>query len=199
MFMRSKVMSSWRAIGQEARRNIMRISWVSSLLAVAAGAFLAVGITVFASNAQAPASWSKEIGTFTSPAAKATITALSAVNGAGTTPGVRIELRHLVANPECNLRIIARAVMCARPDAALFLDSGELPGVIAALDTRVGNGSWGSISDPRCGSIGEYRRGNLGMTVSGLVICGYTFEGRTAMEFSGLLSFARAELARAPK
>lgn len=160
-----------------------------------------VGITVFAfqTSTQTPASWSKEIGTFTSPAAKATITALVAVNGTSTTPGVRIELRHLVANPDCNLRIIARAVMCARPDAALFLDSGELPGVIAALDPRVGTGTWGTISDPRCGSIGEYRRGGMGMTISGLVICGYTFEGRTAMEFSTLLSLARAELDRASR
>src|SRR5215813_10389316 len=82
-------------------------------------------LEAFAGKSTAKVMWSKKIGSLDGSDARADITAL-AVEDSTQTPavmrGVRIDLKHLVPNPNCNQIYLAWRVMCRRASAAIFIE-----------------------------------------------------------------------------
>jgi hypothetical protein len=173
------------------------------LVAVAAGQVQATAaedlppspLEAFAARPTAKVVWSKTIGRLEGTEARATITAL-AVEDSTQTPaamrGVRIDLEHLVPNPKCDQIYLAWRVMCRRANAAVFIEEARLDEV----RTWLGRGAAQLRHEEY---ISQYKSGVRGKESTGLILCGYTFPGRTPSELVDLLNSAIDELRTAPR
>ena len=151
-------------------------------------------LEAFAARPGAKVVWSSTIGQLDGPQARATVVAL-AIEDASSTPGVmrgvRIDLAHLEAEPDCNLIYRAWAILCARANAAVYLEEDRLERVRAGVER-------GAAEVHRGNFISVFRRGGR-QPGSGLIICGYTLEGRQPEELVALLARATAAWRDAPR
>jgi hypothetical protein len=149
-------------------------------------------LEAFVGRSSAKVVWSKTIGRLEGSEARATVTAL-AVEDPTETPavmrGVRIDLEHLVPNPKCDQIYLAWRVMCKRPSAAVFVEEARLEEVRTWLGR-------GSAQLRHAEYISRYWSNTNG---GGLIVCGYTFQGRTPSDLSELLKSAIDALAAAPR
>ena len=139
--------------------------------------------------------WTKFAGRLESRVASAIVTAI-AVETPGTAKimrGVRIELRHEGNRPaSCNLIDVEWAILCARDNAALYIEESQLTEVRNAVlrcCASIHKGHGAGIT-----TFGPTSRGD-----AGLLIGGYTFDGRQPSELASLLDAAAALLADAPR
>jgi hypothetical protein len=150
-------------------------------------------LEAFAGRSTAKVVWSKTIGSLEGSEARATVTAL-AVEDSTQTPavmrGVRIDLKHLVPNPDCSQKYLAWRVMCSRANAAVFIEEER-------VRTWLRHGS----GELRPGEyISQYWSGGYGRVLStGLIVCGYEFPGRTPSELAELFGKAINALGAAPR
>jgi len=159
-----------------------------------AGELAPTPLEAFAARPGAMVVWSSTIGQIEGPEARATVVAV-AIEDASSTPrvirGVRIDLAHLQPNPDCNLRYRAWAILCARANAAVYLEEDRLERVRAGVERGAAEAHPGNF-------ISAFRRGG-GQPGSGLIICGYTLEGRQPEEFVALLARGILALRDAPR
>jgi hypothetical protein len=170
---------------------------VSLVIAGAAQELTPTALEAFAARPGAKVIWSKEVGQLEGSAARATLSAI-AIEDPSSTPrlmrGVRIDLTHRVANPDCNLRYWDWAIVCARPNAALFLDESDLS---RAHQTMAEKGI-ARVYAGYSGGITHFRVGGS-LEPSGLIVVGYTLDGRRPQELTALLEQAIAALEGAPR
>jgi hypothetical protein len=153
-------------------------------------------LEAFAARPGAKVVWSRTIGHIEGPAARATVVAIAIEDLSSTPPvvrGLRLDLAHLEANPDCNLRFRDWAVLCARPNAAVYLEADRLERVRTLWVER------GAVEvHPGNGGLTNYRRGGT-QPATGLIICGYTLEGRQPEELTALLTQGLSALKDAPR
>lgn len=154
-------------------------------------------LEAFAARPTAKVIWSRSVGQLEGPAARATMSAI-AIEDPTSTPrvmrGIRIDLVHLVANPDCHLRYGDWAALCARPNAALFLDERDLA---RARQTMAEKGV-AQVHPGFGGGITHFRMGGS-VKPSGLIIVGYTLDGSQPEQLTALFEQALAALADAPR
>ena len=170
---------------------------VSLVIAVAAQELTPTALEAFAARPGATVIWSRAIGQLEARAARATLSVI-AIEDPTSTPrlmrGVRIDLAHRVANPDCNLRYWDWAIVCARPNAALFLDERDLA---RARQTMAEKGV-AQVHPGFGGGITHFRMGGS-VKPSGLIIVGYTLDGSQPEQLTALFEQALAALADAPR
>ncbi|HEV8715430.1 MAG TPA: hypothetical protein VGX03_21700 [Candidatus Binatia bacterium] len=153
-------------------------------------------LEAFAARSTATVVWSKLIGRLDSQEARATITALI-IEDTISTPtvmrGLRIDLEHTVANPSCDWKYVAWAIMCKRANAAVYVEEGRLEEVRNRLERGAAElRPWEFISQYES-SVGSVQ------VSSGLIICGYQFAHRRRSELAALFTRAIAELRAASR
>ena len=152
-------------------------------------------LEAFAARPTARVVWSKEIGRLDSPESRATITALVVADEAGgprEMRGVRVDLAHVGATPNCDWKYEAWRIMCRRADAAIYVEQGRLDAVRDSLKR-------GAAQLRPMEFISEYRMTAAGRESAGLIVCGYQFSGRRRGELAELFTRAAAELKAAPR
>jgi len=149
----------------------------------------------FAGRSTAREVWSKPIGTLEGSEARATLTAIAVEDSTQTARlmrGVRIDLKHLVPNPQCDQIYLAWRVMCKRSSAAVFVEEARLEEVRTWLGR-------GSAQLRHAEYISQYSSRSNGNEGAGLILCGYTFPGRTTNELADMFKTAIDELRTAPR
>ena len=144
----------------------------------------------FVSEPGTRTTWSKFIGRLDGGSASAIVTAIES-SSAGTPArvmrGVRIDLRHEGRRPDCDLKHVEWSVMCARENAAVYLEEARIEAVrIQVLQ--------GSVSIFPGHSVGITRFG--GTMGSGTLLAGYLLYGVTSEQLSAALEAAGSELKR---
>ena len=137
--------------------------------------------------------WSRFIRRLDGGSASAIVTAIASTTEA-TPPrvmrGVRIELRHEGVRPDCDLTHLEWAIMCARENAAIYIEEERLASIRAALE--------GGSAEVRPGyPAGITRFG--GGAGSGTLIVGYLLYNVTLADVSAALAEAAALLKTAPR
>jgi hypothetical protein len=149
----------------------------------------------FAGRSTAKEVWSKPIGSLEGSEARATVTAIAVEDSTQTPPlmrGVRIDLRHLVPNPQCDQIYPAWTVMCKRANAAVFVEEARLDEVRTWLGR-------GSAQLRHAEYISQYGSRADGKESTGLIVCGYTFPGSTPGDLANMFKSAIDELRTAPR
>jgi hypothetical protein len=142
--------------------------------------------------------WSRAVGQLEGPAARATVVAIAIEDVTNTRMrGLRLDLAHLEANPNCNQRFLDWAILCARPDAAIYLDEVHVERVRARL-MEIGAATVHPERGWTNGGITTYRTSG-GPAPFGLIITGYTLAGRRAEELVDLLARGIEALKEAPR
>ena len=163
--------------------------------ALQAGQLMPTPLEAFSARPGAKVVWSRTIGQIEGPAARATVVAIAIEDLSSAPPvvrGLRLDLAHLVPNPNCDLLYQDWAVLCARPNAAVYLAAERLEQVRARWAER------GTVEvHPGNGGMTTYRSGS--QPGSGLIICGYTLEGRQPDELTALLTQGISALHDAPR
>jgi len=155
-------------------------------------------LEAFAARPTARVIWSQSVGQLESQDARAMITALI-VEDTTSTPslmrGLRIDLAHNVANPNCDLRYWAWRIMCERTNAAVFIEErrlvevrdqlergvAQLPEFISPYEQHVNSG------------------GGMVLVAKGLIVCGYQFSDGEPRELAALFTKGIEELKAAPQ
>lgn len=143
-----------------------------------------------AAEAGARTVWSRFISRLDGGRAWAIVSAV-AIESPSSTPrimrGVRIELRHEGMRPSCDLSHVEWAVLCARENAAIYVEESRLESFRAAVlrgAAEVFPGHGAGVSRFQ-GSAG-----------SGLLIGGYEFNGVQPANLAALLEQASLQLSR---
>jgi hypothetical protein len=156
-------------------------------------------LEAFAGKPGAIVVWSRAVGHLEGPAARATAVAIAIEDVTNTVMrGLRLDLTHLRANPDCNQRFLDWAILCARPDAAIYLDEAHVGRVRARL-MEIGAATVHPESGSIHGGITTYRTSSSGSGSFGLIITGYTLAGRRAEELVDLLARGIEALKEAPR
>jgi hypothetical protein len=103
--------------------------------------------------------------------------------------GLRIDLVHLQSPGTCGLRFASHAVLCARANAAVYLEEDILGRVRDGIAR--GNAEQNLII--------SYVQGRPSERTRGLIIGGYTFDGRQPSELMALVERGTSELKNAPR
>lgn len=171
---------------------VMDIVANRSPVAAQTGELAPTPLEAFAAKPGATMVWSRTIGQLDSSASRATVTAV-AYDDPTSTPrlmrGLRIGLVHLQPNPNCNLRFRSHAILCARPNAAVFFDENSLERVRAGIQR--GNAEHNLII--------SFRKEWSGNQAVGLIIGGYTFDHRQPADLIALVERGMSELKNAPR
>jgi len=158
------------------------------------GELVPTPLEAFVARPSAKVVWSRTIGHIEGPAARATVVAIAVEDKSNTPPvmrSLRIDLAHLKPNPDCNLRYVDWAILCARPNAAVYLEEDHLERVRASLER-----GYAGVHPDGMGGITTFRvQGSHG----GLIVCGYTLDGRHAEELVALLARGISALKEAPR
>lgn len=139
----------------------------------------------FALQPGASVTWSQVIGQMDSRGASATITALVVKNDGAAIQvmrGVRINLAHANPGVSCDWKYPAWNVMCRKANAAFYIEEARLREVQAMLLR-------GAAELRSFEFISEY--GLPRARPSGLIVCGYEFEGMTGADLARLLAIAQ--------
>jgi hypothetical protein len=147
-------------------------------------------LEAFAGNPGSVVVWASPIGRIESQASRAIVTAVAIQDRQSLRimRGLRIDLVHRVPPSTCNLRFVSHAVLCARPNAAVYFEEDILGRVREGL--AQGNAERSLIF--------SYFQGPVSEGTTGLVIGGYTFEGRQPADLSALVEQGASALAGAP-
>src|SRR5262245_24790500 len=147
-------------------------------------------LEAFAERSTAKLVWSKPVGVLESTESRATVMSI-AVEDASTAPqmkrGVRIDLKHLMGQRNCDVAYTAWRVLCERPNAAIYIEEEQLDKVSESL-IRFGTAElrkWEFISNFWAGVQPP-------SPPTGVIIGGYSFGGRQASDLGKLLINARA-------
>jgi len=139
--------------------------------------------------------WASPVGRLDAPESRAIVTAV-ALEDRGTQAvmrGLRIDLIHLQPEPSCNLRWLLPSVLCARENAAIWLEEDILARVREGIER--GNAENNLIISFFTGSF--RREAPEGTT--GLIIGGYQFDGLQPVNLANLIDDGIAELRNAPR
>jgi hypothetical protein len=138
--------------------------------------------------------WSKFVGRLDGRTASAIVTAV-AVRPASAPPtlmrGVRIELRHEGPRPDCDLRFVEWATLCARENAAAYVEEERLDRFRA--DVLRGNAQ---LHPGHPSGVTTFWSSSHG---GGILIGGYQLFDRRLEDLVALLDAASAELKTAPR
>lgn len=137
--------------------------------------------------------WSKFVGRLDGRSDSAIVTALAVTTDA-TAPqllrGVRIELRHEGARPNCDHKHVEWAVICARENAAIYIEETRFQEFRAEMLT-------GSAYIRPGHPVGVTHFG--GTKGEGTLIAGYLLYGITLQNVADMLDEATAQLKTAPR
>lgn len=174
----------------------------AALLIIAAPAFHAARqartlpptpLEAFVSEPGTRTTWSKFIQRLDGGSASAIISAIE-VSSASPPPrvmrGVRIELRHEGPRPDCDMKHVEWAVMCARENAAIYLAEDRLEAVRSQVLRE-------SVSIFPGHPVGITRFG--GTMGSGTIVGGYLLYNVTPEHLAAALGAASSELERLPR
>jgi len=156
------------------------------------GELVPTPLEAFAARPSATTVWSRGIGQLDNAASRATVTAVVLEDLTGTPRimrGLRIDLTHLLPNPDCNLRFQSHAILCARVNAAISFAEDELDRVRAGVERGNAEGSL----------IISFRKRSRETQATGLIIGGYTFDDRQPPELISLIERGISELKAAPR
>jgi hypothetical protein len=150
-------------------------------------------LEAFVAQPGARTAWSKFIRRLDGGSASAIVTAIASASDA--TPsrvmrGVRIELRHEGVRPDCDLTHVEWAVMCARENAAIYIEEDRLASIRAALQ--------GGSAEVRSGHPAGITRFGGGAG-SGTLITGYLLYNVTLDDLAAALADAAVQLKTAPR
>jgi hypothetical protein len=134
--------------------------------------------------------WASPVGRLDAPESRAIVTAVALEDRETqiVMRGLRIDLIHVQPQPDCNLRWLLPSVLCARENAAIWLE-GDILG-------RVRDGI--ERGNAESNLIISFRRGRPEPT-TGLIIGGYQFDGLQPVDLLNLVDSGIAELRRAPR
>lgn len=148
----------------------------------------------FVARPNSVTTWSKSVGRLDGGTAFAEVSAV-VVEAVSATPermrGIRLDMRHLGAPNSCGLIYEEWAAMCARADAAVYIEEAQLASFKAAVlkgRAEVHPGHPMGVTTFRA-SGGAF----------GILVFGYGLHGRTLDEIVALVSSAEAALADAPR
>lgn len=101
--------------------------------------------------------------------------------------GLRLDLEHTIA-PNCDWKYTAWRIMCARSNAAVYVEEGQIESVRKAIEH-------GAALLRPCDQISPYETTAFsGRESTGLIICGYQFAGTQPSELAELFTRAIEEL-----
>lgn len=143
-----------------------------------------------AAEAGARTVWSRFVSRLDGGRAWAIISAV-AIESPSSTPrlmrGVRIELRHEGTRPSCHLSHLEWAILCARENAAIYVEESRLESFRAAVLRGAAE------VFPGHGAGVSWFRGTAG---TGLLIGGYEFNGVQPADLAALLEQASLHLSK---
>ena len=152
-------------------------------------------LEAFAGRPTAHVTWSEVIGSLESQESRATVIALvveDQTSDPSVMRGIRVDLAHIGATPNCDWKYWSWRIMCQRPNAAIFIEEGRLE--------RVRNGVKRGAAELRSMEfISKYSMTGPGRETTGLIVCGYKFSERQPAELAELFTSAIAKLKDAPR
>jgi hypothetical protein len=150
-------------------------------------------LEAFAAATDARPVWSSFIGELAGPDARVVVTAI--VVRRETAPstvmrGIRLDLVHTKPERNCQLPYLSWSVLCERANAALYFEEARLRQIQTDLtENRPIDGAL----------ITTYGWRGPGGSGGGVIVGGYSLEGRTMAELGVLVAQGLGELARAPR